>query len=29
MPEGVGISPIFNIEDLDPYMEYETRGPED
>jgi hypothetical protein len=29
LPEGVGISPIFNISDLYPYREDDTRGSED
>jgi hypothetical protein len=28
-PDGVGISPIFNIADLYPYSAYETEGSED
>jgi hypothetical protein len=28
LPNGVGISPIFNIEDLYPYREYELDGEE-
>jgi hypothetical protein len=29
LPDGVGISPIFNIDDLYPYMEYEAGGLKD